>query len=326
MVSWDNIQITRISESGKGGDKVSKKHYSKIYGYNKQLDGWSSAWQNNVTYLHYYYLLKELAINMYKWEGLPDTIDERFLELTLFENGYGVYFDDDVIGNLFLQCTIGGQLNLYRIPINRMAYSVGNNSYHKYLTEKDSVIVFNNYLHTTTHLSIDMFAQKLYNISRTIDVNINAQKTPILITCDDKQKITFKNAYQQYEGNEPFIFGYKGFDKEAFQVLQTDAPFVADKLSIEKNRIWNEAMLFLGINNNNMDKKERQISDEVNSNLEQITMSRMVGLNSRKQGADQINRMFGTNIEVEYNEELNKMYTDLVSSDEEQTPEVEEVE
>ena len=304
---------------------MSKKHYSKIYGYNQQLDGWSSAWKNNVTYLHYYYLLKELAINMYKWEGLPDTIDERFLELTLFENGYGVYFNDDVIGNLFLQCTIGGQLNLYRIPINRMAYSVGNNSYHKYLTEKDSVIVFNNYLHTTTHISIDMFAQKLYNISRTIDVNINAQKTPILITCDDKQKMTFKNAYQQYEGNEPFIFGYKGFDKEAFQVLQTDAPFVADKLSIEKNRIWNEAMLFLGINNNNMDKKERQISDEVNSNLEQITMSRMVGLNSRKQGADQINRMFGTNISVEYNEELNKMYTDLVSGGE-QTEEVEEFE
>ena len=304
---------------------MSKKHYSKLYGYNQQLDGWSSAWKNNVTYLHYYYLLKELAINMYKWEGLPDTIDERFLELTLFENGYGVYFNDDVIGNLFLQCTIGGQLNLYRIPINRMAYSVGNNSYHKYLTEKDSVIVFNNYLHTTTHISIDMFAQKLHNISRTIDVNINAQKTPILITCDDKQKITFKNTYQQYEGNEPFIFGYKGFDKEAFQVLQTDAPFVADKLSIEKNRIWNEAMLFLGINNNNMDKKERQISDEVNSNLEQITMSRMVGLNSRKQGADQINRMFGTNISVEYNEELNKMYTDLVSGGE-QTEEVEEFE
>lgn len=304
---------------------MSKKHYSKIYGYNQQLDGWSSAWKNNVTYLHYYYLLKELAINMYKWEGLPDTVDERFLELTLFENGYGVFFNDDVIGNLFLQCTIGGQLNLYRIPINRMAYSVGNNSYHKYLTEKDSVIVFNNYLHTTTHISIDMFAQKLYNISRTIDVNINAQKTPILITCDDKQKMTFKNAYQQYEGNEPFIFGYKGFDKEAFQVLQTDAPFVADKLSIEKNRIWNEAMLFLGINNNNMDKKERQISDEVNSNLEQITMSRMVGLNSRKQGADQINRMFGTSITVQYNEELNKMYTDLVSEGE-QTTEVEEVE
>jgi hypothetical protein len=304
---------------------VSKKHYSKLYGYNQQLDGWFSSWKNNVTYLHYYYLLKELAINMYKWEGLPDTIDERFLELTLFENGYGVYFNDDVIGNLFLQCTIGGQLNLYRIPINRMAYSVGNNSYHKYLTEKDSVIVFNNYLHTTTHISIDMFAQKLYNISRTIDVNINAQKTPILITCDDKQKMTFKNAYQQYEGNEPFIFGYKGFDKEAFQVLQTDAPFVADKLSIEKNRVWNEAMLFLGINNNNMDKKERQISDEVNSNLEQITMSRMVGLNSRKQGAAQINRMFGTNITVEYNEELNKMNTDLVSGGE-QTAEVEEVE
>lgn len=83
-------------------------------------------------------------------------------------------------------------------------------------------------------------------------------------------------------------------------------------LSIEKNRIWNEAMLFLGINNNNMDKKERQISDEVNSNLEQISMSRQIGLNSRRQGADEINRMFGTNITVNYNPELEQLYNVMV--------------
>lgn len=96
---------------------MARKNYNKVYGYNKALDGWSNMWQNNVTYLHYYYFLKELAINMYKWEGLPDTIDERFLELTLFDNGYGLYFRDEIIGDLFLQCTIGGELDVYRIPI-----------------------------------------------------------------------------------------------------------------------------------------------------------------------------------------------------------------
>lgn len=83
-------------------------------------------------------------------------------------------------------------------------------------------------------------------------------------------------------------------------------------LSIEKNRIWNEAMLFLGINNNNMDKKERQISDEVNSNLEQISMSRQIGLNARRQGAKEINRMFGTEISVNYNPELEELYNAMV--------------
>lgn len=292
------------------GAKMARKNYNKIYGYNKALDGWSSLWQNNVTYLHYYYFLKELAINMYKWEGLPDTIDERFLELTLFDNGYGLYFRDEIIGDLFLQCTIGVELDVYRIPINRMAYSV--NGYQNFKTKSDSVIVFNNFLHTTTHIDIDMFSQKLYNVSRAIDVNINAQKTPLMIVCDEKQKLTMKNVYMQYEGNEPFIFANKNFEANAIQVLKTDAPFIADKLSFEKNRIWNEAMLFLGINNNNMDKKERQISDEVNSNLEQISMSRQIGLNSRRQGADEINRMFGTNITVNYNPELEQLYNVMV--------------
>lgn len=247
---------------------------------------------------------------MYKWEGLPDTIDERFLELTLFDNGYGLYFRDEIIGDLFLQCTIGGELDVYRIPINRMAYSV--NGYQNFKTKADSVIVFNNFLHTTTHIDIDMFAQKLYNVSRAIDVNINAQKTPLMIVCDEKQKLTMKNVYMQYEGNEPFIFANKNFETNAIQVLKTDAPFIADRLSIEKNRIWNEAMLFLGINNNNMDKKERQISDEVNSNLEQISMSRQIGLNARRQGAKEINRMFGTNISVNYNPELEELYNAMV--------------
>ena len=289
---------------------MARKNYNKIYGYNKALDGWSSLWQNNVTYLHYYYFLKELAINMYKWEGLPDTIDERFLELTLFDNGYGLYFRDEIIGDLFLQCTIGGELDVYRIPINRMAYSV--NGYQNFKTKADSVIVFNNFLHTATHIDIDMFAQKLYNVSRAIDVNINAQKTPLMIVCDEKQKLTMKNVYMQYEGNEPFIFANKNFETNSIQVLKTDAPFIADRLSIEKNRIWNEAMLFLGINNNNMDKKERQISDEVNSNLEQISMSRQIGLNARRQGAKEINRMFGTNISVNYNPELEELYNAMV--------------
>lgn len=289
---------------------MARKNFSKQYGYNNTLNVWASAWGNNIAYLHYYYFLKELAINMYKWDGLPPTVDERFLELTLFDYGYGLYFNDEVIGNLFLTCTIGGELDIYRIPINRMAYAA--NGYQNYKTKKDSVIVFNNYLHTTTHMSIDMYAQKLYNIDRTIDVNVNAQKTPILIICDQNQKLTLKNVYMQYEGNEPVIYANKNFDNSGISVLKTDAPFVADKLQTHKNRIWAEAMTFIGINNNNMDKKERQISDEVNSNLEQISMSRQIGLNARRQGAEEINRMFGTDITVNYNPELEELYNTLI--------------
>lgn len=301
---------------------MSRKNFSKQYGYNNVMQNWQSAWGNNVTYMHYYYFLKELALNMYKWEGLPKEIDERFLELILFEDGYGVFFKDEEIGHVFLQSLIGGRLDLYRIPIMRTAYSV--NGYQKILDKSNSVLMFANYLHTTMHISIDMFARKLYNISRTIDVNVNGQKTPMLILCDNKQKLTLQNVYMQYEGNEPVIYGYKGLDTGAITSVKTDVPFVADKLEIQKSKVWNEAMLFLGINSTNMEKKERMISDEANGNLEQIMMSRQIGLNSRRKACDEINNMFGLDVSVKYNDELEKLYDKMF--DEFGNVEVEEIE
>lgn len=285
---------------------MSRKNFNRKYGYNSVMSNWDSAWGNNVAYMHYYYFMKELAINMYKWDDLPPEVDPRFLEMILFEDGYGVFFQDETIGNVFLQAMIGGQLNLYRIPIMRTAYSV--NGYQKQLDIENSVLIFANYLHTTMHVSIDMFARKLYNLSRTIDININGQKTPLLLACDEAKKMTVKNLYMQYDGNEPVIYSYKGVTKDDIQCIKTDVPFVADKLEIEKQKIWNEAMMFLGINNTNMEKKERMVSDEANGNLEQIMMSRQIGLNARRQACDEINNMFGLSVSVRYNDELQKIY------------------
>lgn len=289
---------------------------------NSAIGCWDSAIRNNIAYLHYYQYFKNLAITMFKWENLPPTVDARFLELTLFEKGYGLYFNDDILGNLFLTCTIGGALDVYRIPINRVAYA--NNGYNNPKTSADSVIVFNNYLHTTPHLDVDMFAIKMYNIDRTIDVNLNAQKTPILILCEEEEKLTMENVYMQYDGNKPVIKGYKSnFDKDAFQVLKTDAPYLVDKLLADKSKIWNEAMTFLGIDNANVEKKERMVTDEVSSNNGQTAMSREMGLISRQQGADKINSMFGTNIKVSFNERAISQAGEIVSRETSEESEVE---
>ncbi len=257
---------------------------------------------NDATYLDYYYRLKELAINMFEWQNLPPTVDERFLELTLYEIGYCLYFNDEFIGNLALTSTIGGQLDLYRIPVERRAYAV--NGYYNTKTAKDSVLIFNNYLHTPTDLTIRNFARRLYEIERTIDVNVKAQKTPTLILCTEQQRLTMKNLYMQYDGNEPFIFGDKDLDLTGVQVLSTNAPFVADKLEVLKHNIWNEAMTFIGIENGNQDKKERLVSEEVSSNSGSIEAQRNVMLNARRQACDQINLMFGTDIWVNFRSNL----------------------
>ena len=266
---------------------------------------WPSAQINNQTYIDYYQRLMEFAINMFEWRNLPPTVDERFLELTLYEKGYCLYFNDEVVGNLALTCTIGGMLDVYRIPTERRAFAV--NGYNKICTSQDSVLIFNNYLHTPTILTIELFARRLYEIERTIDVNVKAQKTPSLVLASEQQRLTMINLYMQYDGNEPFIFGDKDMEFDGIKCLKTDAPYVADKLQVLKHQIWNEALTFCGIENSNQDKKERLVADEVGSNYGNIEAQRNVMLNARRQAADKINRMFGTNIEVGFRSNLNTM-------------------
>lgn len=270
---------------------------------------WESALLNNRTYLQYYNRLLELAINMYEWKNLPDTVDERFLELTLFSDGMAVFFQDDGgLGYLCLQCMIGGELDVYRIPIDRTAYAT--NGYQMLLNNQNSVIIFNNYTHTNSMLDVEMYARRLYEIDRTIDVNVKAQKTPVLIRATENQRLTLKNLYMQYDGNEPFIFGDKQLDMDGIKALKTDAPYVADKLNILKRQIWNEALTYLGIENSNTEKRERLVSDEITSNLGGVTAQRFCRLNARRKAAEQINKMFGLDIQVDFREEVKTMFQD----------------
>ena len=270
---------------------------------------WQSARRNNATYLQYYMHLAELAMSMFEWKNLPDTVDARFLELTLFEDGQIVFFKDEELGYLCLQCAVNGGFNVYRIPTNRRAYAV--NGYQKNLTENDSVIIYNNFLHTNSMLDVRNFAERLYNIDRAIDVNINAQKTPILIKCDEQQRLTMLNTYQQYDGNQPVIFGDKALNTNAFQVLNTGAPLVADKLYVLKTQLWNECLTYLGISNINVQKKERLITDEVTRNQGGTIASRYARLESRRKACDQINRMFGLNVSCDYREDYRDITLDI---------------
>lgn len=271
-------------------------------GRKRDLQFCESAYMNNRTYLQYYNRLTELAISMFEWQNLPETVDQRFLEMCLFGNGMCVFFQDEVLGYLSLQCMIGGKLNVYRIPMERKAYAT--NGYQRELDGTNSVIIFNNYLHTNSMLDVEMFSKRLYNLDRAIDVNANAQKTPVLIQCDESQRLTMKNLYKQYEGNEPFIFGSKGLDANGLKVLQTGAPYVADKLYELKTQVWNEALTYLGISNINVVKKERMITDEVTRNQGGTVASRYSRLESRRQACKQINEMFGLNIWVAYREDF----------------------
>lgn len=285
---------------------------------------WESAWTNNATFMQYYNRLTELSISMFEWKNLPPTIDPRFMELTLFADGQAVFFKDEVLGYLCLQNILGGEFDVYRVPIKRRAYAV--NGYQKDLTRDDSVIIFNNYLHTNSMLDVRMFAKRLYNLDRAIDVNANAQKTPILIQCDETQRLTMLNVYKQYQGNEPVIFGDKNLNTNGVKVLQTNAPYVCDKLYQLKTQIWNEALTYLGISNINVQKKERLITDEVTRNQGGTIASRYSRLESRREACKKINDMFGLNIWCDYREDYQQIDPENTTGETEREKEVDGIE
>lgn len=264
---------------------------------------------NNLTYRQYLNRLTELAISMFEWKNLPDTVDARYLELHLFETGCMVYFKDEVIGDLCLDCIVNGRLDVYGNPLLRRAYS-GYNNYQKLLKYNNSVIIWNNYLHSNSILDVEMFARRLYNIDRIIDINANAQKTPVLLQGSEKQRLTLLNLYKEYDGNAPFIFGDKNLDINSLKAFSTNAPYVCDKLYQLKTQIWNEALTYLGISNINIQKKERLITDEVTRNQGGTIASRYSRLESRRQAVEKINKMFGTNIEVNYREDFQQVGDD----------------
>lgn len=254
--------------------------------------------ENNSVLFDYYQRLRSLALARYEWSGLPDSIPARYIEQTLFEYGRVLFFRDNTIGLLCLKCTPTGPLNPYNEPIT---WTVVAANYPKTGVDIDadkSVLIKNNYDSLSTDWTIRIFAQKLYEIDRTIDVNVKAQKTPVLLLCDEKQRLTLKNLYRQYRGNEPVIYGDKTLNKDAITSIKTDAPFVSEKLMKLKHDTWNEAMSFLGIENSNTDKRERLITSEVESNNESTDVSSLVMLLTRQEAAKQINQMFGLNVSV----------------------------
>ena len=271
---------------------------------------WWSAGKNNMTDNMFFFQLLDMAINVFEWQNLPDEIDPRFIELTLINRGHILCFKDEDMLNpdgekgrmMMLPAALGGTWSVYQVPNYRRAYA--SNGYQKQCNEKDSVIMYNNYLRMPDIWVIHQFANRLYEVQRTIDVNVKAQKTPVILVCDDNTRLSMKNFWERYDGNEPMTMVNKGFDLNDIKVLNTEAPYVASQLQNLKKEIFNECLTYFGIANIATVKKERLISDEITRNLGGTEVEKHVRLNSRKEACEKINKMFGTNIDVIYNSQI----------------------
>lgn len=251
-----------------------------------------SKYMNDRVVTDYFNRLMLTARSVFEWVNLPNNIDEKWIERYLFAEGKCVFFKDPTLGMMVARMTPNGELNYYDEPTTVLPY--GTNYQGDTLENGvNCVVIRNNDDMIPTSPTIQLYALKLADIDRTIDVNIKAQKMPIIIKCSDKQKLTLKRVIDQRNDNEPVIFGDKGLDTDGIEVLNTHAPVVFKDLELQKHMVWNECMTFLGINNANQDKKERLVDDEVQANNEQVEANFNIMLKAREQACKDINRIFG---------------------------------
>lgn len=269
-----------------------------------------TAFHNNSAYYYYYSLLTNIALSRYVWQGFPDTVDTRYLELCLTKQGRAVAFIDDVVGALTLEVEDSSNYTVYGLPASRIG--VGYNGYHSQtLTENNSVMIYNNQRHSGEMAIIRYFANRLWDIDRTVDVNARAQKTPVIVYGDEKDILTLKNACMQVDGNAPVIWMKKGIDlSNSIQVLNTQAPFIAQQLNDVSEEIFSQALRALGVFSSRH-KNERLAMQEASANLSAASAVQQSGLLSRKQAANRMKQIFGWNVTVDFNPDINVPITDI---------------
>ena len=264
---------------------------------------------NDATFLDYLNRFRRIALSMFEWVNLPKSMNSRYLELSLYYNGKAALLKTKKYGFINTKCAGTGYVNIYGLPTKLNCYSYNFNEQRELyiglnpldseedkenIEYKECILVQNNWEALPTVSSMELFAWRLYQASRVCDVNIEAQKTPVLLVADETQRLFLENLYQQYNGNQPFIFGDKDqLGEKTIRSINTQAPYVADKITEYKKEIWNEALTFLGVNNIMLEKKERLVTDEANSNNELINLNLESFLAPRLEACKKFNEKFG---------------------------------
>lgn len=258
---------------------------------------------NEETVNDYMMRFRKIATSIFDWVNLPSSMDARYIEQCLYYTGSAALLHTEEYGFINTKAACQGDLTIYGLPsqINCYSYSFSDtrNVYNGLIEgisedkNSEAILVMNNWYMIPTVATVQLFAQRLAEADRTCDVNIKAQKTPLIVLIDKQQELSMKNAYSQVDGNTPVIFGDSNqLDVKKIQSLNTASPYVVDKIMEYKKQIWDEFLTFIGLNNLS-EKKERLIADESNSNNEVINMNLQSYLAPRKKACEQFNEKFG---------------------------------
>ena len=276
--------------------------------YDRQALGFSrspNVTRKNVLVRLYRRVLSEMCMNRFKWNGMPETVDVRFLEYILLNEALCVfYYDEEFNRYMALRASGSGRANMYNNPTEFRVY--GNAMLNKTLSPRACVPIWANYLRAPDWDIISIYSQRLAEADRTIEINMLNSRHPFVFAVDANERLSMQNAFRQIEEGMPVIWGTENLSLSALQDKVSVFNIEGDKDNLVnfmtvKTRIWNEALTLLGIMNVNSEKRERMVVEEASGASGQVMAMRAIALNARQYAADQINEMFKLNVSVTWN-------------------------
>ena len=280
---------------------------------------WQTDSYNSRTFQKNFDLLLSLALNRFRWEGLPDTCDSRYLEFVLHRNGIDTFsYDANQPTRIFttLQAMPYGEYNMYGLPVKWRA--VGFDGLTDYEVDNgNGVLCYYSNSRISPWNALEIYARKMAHYERTEDVNLSQQMKPFIGIAPQEKRLELVNLLKQVEGGEPAILGDSGLLDlvNNVTVIDTKVPIITEELARSHQNVLNQALLYLGIPHLAFEKGERMIEDEARANTAPTNVMLLDCLKARRDFCDKVNAKFGTEIGVYFNEDLesyNYNYTNNV--------------
>lgn len=252
----------------------------------------------------YQNMLWGLAEARFVWDGLPETVNERYLERVLHRHGLAVFFEDPRLhAFLALHAAGTGDVDVYGDP--KTFRVTGNRYINREISSKDCVPIWTNRNRVNDQWVVNYYAAALAEAAETVRVNALNSRSPMILALSQEQRLAGENFYRQVAEGQPVIFTVKdemgrGLAESVQALDNRQSPnAVSDAIRVKKE-IWDDAMLALGVQCAPPEKKERLVDDEVEAIQGQTAAFRGVAIGARQEAADAINERYGLNVSVHW--------------------------
>ena len=259
----------------------------------KDVDGVANT--SNLYYREY--LLKKI-LSRFEFSGLPDFWDiDYFLEV-LFLDGK-ICITDTGLGVIPLKCGTTG-IGVFEQPTKCIIANPVLGNLERTI-DVDCALVRLQYNYSGCGWMINRYATLLAMCDSGVAVNLMNSKVAYVFKAASKaQAATIQKMYDEISMGKPATFvGENGaVNPENFFTMPVKENFVADDIQVLKRKIVNEFLTEIGINNTNLDKRERLTDDEVNANNDEVLANIQHWYDNITDGLNRANKLFNLNLSV----------------------------